>query len=68
MKKSALAFIMSGMTLSGCISAGGDIYDRQARAECDELFDPAAASECRLDETANRQDRRKDRRNARNSE
>lgn len=58
---SAIMGLLAFTTLGACLSIGDEAYDEQAFSACDEIFDEAAASECRLDEVAARQDRRAER-------
>ncbi|MEM7663777.1 MAG: hypothetical protein AAF292_16160 [Pseudomonadota bacterium] len=50
----------------GACAVGDSLYDGQAVTQCDEIFDPARASDCRLDQVESRQVRRSERRNERN--
>ncbi|MEO0883798.1 MAG: hypothetical protein AAFY34_13860 [Pseudomonadota bacterium] len=58
--------LLSGALLSlGACTVGDSLYDGQAVTQCDEIFDPAQASDCRLDQVESRQIRRSERRNER---
>ncbi|MEM9668219.1 MAG: hypothetical protein AAF950_04775 [Pseudomonadota bacterium] len=62
MKYAVLSFGMA-LTLGGCGTIGDSFYNGQAITECEEIFDPARASDCRLNQVESRQVRRSERRN-----
>ncbi|MEM6900446.1 MAG: hypothetical protein AAF583_11805 [Pseudomonadota bacterium] len=62
--KFIVGIVASALTLSACV-LGDSLYDGEAVTQCDEIFDPARASECRLDQVESRQVRRSERRNER---
>jgi len=63
--KRLIICLTPALILGGCV-VGDSLYDGQAVTQCDEIFDPARASECRLDQVEARQVRRSERRNEQN--